>query len=449
MDTTKVYTVPVCNMGPLQKRIDKANKRADLLGIPHITLNQVGETTIQRKNALGVTYDQRCVQITVSGTVPQLEGWELIASLRPVNSQDPKSEVIVQEVPGKRCPAEYRTADVRWCDHCERRTRRTVVYILHDTNLGSYAQVGKTCVGEFLGTTSPESILNHAELIFDIDNLCKQAETSREIANNKKEQAIVGPDIDEFVGVVAVLIRLLGWVPKSKADEDHVPTARIAYGLCENPTDAYWTQFIQSKASTGLAEAVQPADCQLAKDALAWARNLPKTVDTTYLYNLGACCRQPFVEYKNAGYVASVIQAYQNHQERQRQQNAPVPETKQSKHVGTVGERQVFKQLIVTQVREIPTEAFGTKHLVKFVDPDGNILEWWASDGVDVSWAKKGSAHDIRATVKRHGDYKGELTTTIDRAAIEEEGAKPPKHTKKKKEPKPEAAPAGTGEVPF
>lgn len=430
----RTYSIPVCNYGPLQKRIEKANDRADRLGMPHIELRIVSETTKERRNALGCVFEQRYYEIEVTGDVPKLEGWEIIASLRPVDSTDRASEVIVQEVPGRQCPPEYRTADVRWCDHCKRRTRRRVVYVMRD-ELGSCAQVGTTCVGEFLGNVSPEVFLKKAELIFNVDDLVREA--TKEDWSEKQAPVRVGPDIDEFVAVCALVIRKLGWVPKSKADENHIPTAKIAWEFCQSPESPYWVNFSQEHQLVA-----EPQDGELAHNALAWARALGTNEPSTYLYNLGATCRQEIVELQNAGYVASVIEAYK------RRQAEPQPEEKEHKHVGNVGQREVFQGLRVTKVKGYDTD-YGVKHLVTFEDRDGNLLEWWASPGVDISWAVVDDTVNVRATVKEHKEFKSTPWTVVERVVLEAENTKPPKKKKAAKPPEPESHTTSDDEVPF
>lgn len=411
-----MYKIPVCNFASLQKRIDKANDRAERLGVPPMVMKVVGEITEERKNAIGCVYQQRFYNVEVEGDVPKLEGWSLIASLRPVDSNNPKSEVFVQEVPGCVCPAEYRTANVRWCDHCKRKAKRTVVYILRD-ELGSCAQVGKTCVGEFLGNVSPESFLKKAEHVFSVEDMCREAETKREPVESSARAPVNGPDIDEFVAVATVVVRTLGWTPKSRADDKHMPTVNIVWGLCANPDDPYWKKFVEDKELK-----VLPGDNEQAEKALAWARAIPKDVHDTFLYNLGVVCRLPFVEFRNAPMVACVVESYRRNMTPIEAKNP----AKESKHIGAVGERLILKGLTVVTVKERNND-FGLSHLIVLQDTEGNLIEWWASAGVDVDWAPVGSTVDVRATVKRHGAYLGVLRTVVERVAKEEGKTKPPK----------------------
>ena len=100
-----------------------------------------------------------------------------------------------------------------------------------------------------------------------------------------------------------------------------------------------------------------------------------------------------------------------------------------SQHVGNIGER---IKLTVTLEKEISFEipsfrGFGTdtKLIYIFVDDSGNKLVWktmnplWTEDDNGrMNTVCEGDTVTIKATVKEHGDYKGEKQTEVQRVKI-------------------------------
>jgi len=85
---------------------------------------------------------------------------------------------------------------------------------------------------------------------------------------------------------------------------------------------------------------------------------------------------------------------------------------KDSKHIGVVGERMVFENLKVIFTLSRETE-YGMSTILKFEDPSGNVLTWFASG---VQNYAKGDVVSLKASIKAHDEYKGVSQTVITRA---------------------------------
>jgi hypothetical protein len=149
---------------------------------------------------------------------------------------------------------------------------------------------------------------------------------------------------------------------------------------------------------------------------LEWARSQPTTGVDDYLYNLGVACRQSYVNHKNIGIVASAIAAYQRHLDKEAELNIRRRQNLERKHVGEVGKRSDFENVVVKRMRYFESE-FGVKTLVTFEDQSGNVLIWWASKQLDE--VEEGETVNIRGTVKKHGDYQGMPQTELQRVKNE------------------------------
>ncbi len=103
-----------------------------------------------------------------------------------------------------------------------------------------------------------------------------------------------------------------------------------------------------------------------------------------------------------------------------------------SKHVGEVGQR--IGQLSLTLTGSYSWDsAYGTQILYFFEDSDHNAFVWKTSSGFcrtvpveEGSFARsyrpveKGEIVKVRATIKAHGEYKGQEQTTLTRVKLEE-----------------------------
>jgi hypothetical protein len=131
-----------------------------------------------------------------------------------------------------------------------------------------------------------------------------------------------------------------------------------------------------------------------------------------YEANLALIVVNGFVTERSAGLMASLISYYERTMERE----ALAAKEKLSKHVGTVGARDVFKGLTLVSTRSWEGQ-FGYTTLHKFISAEGNIFTWFAS-GLDTPF-KQGETYDVKATVKKHDTYNGVAQTVLNRAAID------------------------------
>jgi hypothetical protein len=411
-----VYDIPATNLPRLQAKLDEMNRRAARLGCEPTVLKIVGEYDVERKReGTKIKYLAHYFQVEVTGQTPKLNGWQLMAAIE----MQPSGENMVRCVPGQTVPESYRTTDTH-CDHCKSTRFRKEVFILrHDD--GHFAQVGRSCIADFLGNVSVEHILGRAEWDFALNTELKEA--GEESYGGRGEIVV---EISEFVSATAICVRRLGWMSKTKAAEldggfgdGPIPTSSTAWRICTS-NDKYTQELIVESQLYA-----EERDMELAAEAIAWGRSHGTTGVADYLYNLGVACRLDIVTYKTAGIVASVIAAYLREKERVAEMGLKAK--KVSAHVGVVGERQGFAALTVKSLKYIESQ-FGVKTLCKFEDEAGNVLIWWCSGNSE--WLKEGEVVDITGTVKKHNDFKGWLQTELSRVA---EGLPKAKAPRKKK----------------
>jgi len=412
-----IYEIPATNLSALQAKLDEMNRRAVKLGCEPTTLKIVEEFEVERRREhTRIKYMVKYYKVEVVGQSPKLNDWKLLACIE----RQPSGENLVRTVPGETVPESYRTTDTH-CDHCHTARFRKEVFILkHDD--GRHAQVGRSCIADFLGHVSVENICGRAAWEFSLAE--EMSEAGDESYGSRVETTV---EMMEFVSATAICVRRLGWLSRTKAAEmdtgygqGPMSTSGIAWTICTSH-DRNTLEMIEE--SSLFAE---ERDMEIAAEAIAWARGLGTTGVGDYIYNLGVAVRLDVVTWKTSGIVASVIAAYLREKERVGELGMKA-KRKPSEHVGVVGERQGFAAVTVKSLKYIESQ-FGVKTLCKFETTEGNTLIWWCSGNSE--WLKEGETLDITGTVKKHNDYKGWLQTELSRVAA---GLPKPKKVKKAK----------------
>ena len=396
MNEVQTYRIPAVNYPQLLLEVEKLNKRAIKLQTTPILLSILETVTEKKRNeVIGFDYQETFHICTVTGQAPKLAGWTFVAVVEPVAN----GENLIREVPGQRCPHEYRSTKMS-CDHCGEYRKRNAIFVLRHEN-GEHKTVGRNCLADFLGHEHPEALLAAAEYLMVFNRTMGEA---GEDGWGFRSGPMLVPTT-EFVSVTSVVIRKLGWLPKYKAGEFDRCTSDIVWDVCTRPNDKYVAQLIREKELFA-----QESDIEEAEQAVAWAASFdPKKESSTYLYDLGVCCRQNFVDVKRRGFVASVIAAHRRHLSLVQTASSPHG-AYASKHVGEIDKRQVFEDLVITHADPYMWGVYS-KTKIKFVDKTGNILVWRATGCPE--WAKVGLTVSVKGTVKKHLNSAGILETEM------------------------------------
>lgn len=409
---TEVREIPAENMERLEERVAELNKRARRLKVPELRIEVVGESIVERETKYRpkVKYNATLKHVVIIGESPVLSGWELIARLTPAEGVE--GENFVKTVPGKECPDEFRTVDMKRCDHCNTRRNRNDTFVVCKDS--EFKVVGRNCIADFLGNESPDAMLNRAECLFSAEDLLGEADSEFWGCGDRREMAF---PIELFVAMTAIFIRRFGWVPRSKANEFKEATA-----------DSVWTFLIPPKTDSERKALekftrrnnldVTDDDMEVARKALKWIRSIDRAKAADYMYNLSLACASEVVKWKQSGLVASVISAYNRHVEelvkikREKAKN-PV-------HLGEIKSRYVFPNCTVRRVRSFDGH-YGVTTLVVLETPGLNTILWWAS-GDKVEDFPVGDEVTITGTVKAHDEYKDIPQTVLSRCVVGRSG---------------------------
>jgi len=396
MSESQVYRIPAINFPRLQEEIEKLNKRAKKIKTEPIVLTILETITEKKRNEIvGFDYQETYHLCVVTGEAPKLAGWTLVAVIEPV----PNGENLLREVPGHVCPASFRKTNMH-CDYCDSVRKRNAIFVMkHDG--GEYKRVGRNCLADFLGHEHPESMLSRAEYMFTFDRLIGEAQDEGWGFGN----GVPIVSTTEFTITASVVIRKLGWLPKSKAGDFEQATSDIVWDVCTRPHERSVRELIRKHDLHA-----EDNDVKTAEAAIKWAAAIdPDKAPNTYLYDLGVCCRQNYVDLKRRGYVASVLQAHKRMLSELQAKNSV---SLRGKHLGEIDKRTKFDDVVVVMAHDYMSD-FGNKTLIKFRDPQGNILIWRASGCPQ--WVEVGKKLNIKGTVKKHSEYEGTPQTEINR----------------------------------
>ena len=407
---THQYTLSETGKLRLEVKMAQLNKRAVKLGIAPMRLMVVAEEDRKVKHCdcdtsmvKAAYHGEHCYHLArfytvdVIGQIPKLAGWMFRAVLQYVREAG-QQEVIVHHVPGwdGDIPAVYlqRGAD---CDHCHTARIRNDTFLLF--NGACWIQVGRQCLADYLGHGDVQSMVAYAELLCGLHATVEEDEGGERYGSGERRY-----ELGTFLDICDRFIAVDGYISRSKADDlMRVSTAQCAVNVLARSPDfvkAYEAMQHDGKSYTDV------------EDAITWAQTADASDRATdYEHNIAVLARVGVVEYRTAGYAASILPAYMRWEglRLEREHKAP------SQHQGTVGKRQVFTGLTVTA--HIPLESqWGVTHLYKMQDADGNIFTWFASRQ-DLA---QGETVNLKATVKKHDTYNGQAQTILTRCVAVE-----------------------------
>ncbi len=396
----RTFEIPIGNLPMLVERMGELMKKARRLGVADaIGFEELRrfERVVERKRDPEtremVEIKRAFVEVRVFGPRPKFQGWELIGRL---DFAAVPGACVRMMVPGEECPAAFHDVDAHRCDHCgHRRSRADTFLVRHED--GTIKVVGRTCLADFLGHKSPESIASLCELLGHLNAL--GGDDDERFGGRGRCPA---DDPREVLELAAYSIRTRGW---ASSKEDEPTKAHVGFLLCPqfHPT-------AEQERRAQLAE-VTVKDRAMGQAAHAWILQQP--TDSDYMHNLVTACSHA-VTPKMLGVVVSGVVAYTRALEREVARRRRAEAEKVSQHVGEVKQRLDIEGE-VTFVRSFDSR-FGVTTLVKLADDAGNIFTWFASTAPEVT---VGDKVKVRGTVKKHDDYKGVKQTVLTRCKLE------------------------------
>lgn len=404
----RIFKIPSPNLPKFKAKLEQLQKRAKKLNAipPTFTIIQEEKKTIQvlvdeTEDLFGRTnpvYEDRIIllyHIRIDSPNVVVEGYEFISALEHTSDGN-----VLHTLKGKTLPSKYRDASP-WCDHCKMMRNRKETFVLKKIDDGSYLQVGRNCLADFLGRNA-EIYASQAELYFEFDeyaSACEEEGSGGWGGGGERFE-----DLEYYLAFVAETIALKGWRSRSTAFEHGgESTSDIA---CKHmrPTSEF-LRYGEVLFRTPTEKSVEAA-----KAAIAWCESLTdeEIGESDYLHNIRVISRRGVIGGRQFGMAASIVSSHQRHlgELKRKEFKARNP----SNWVGTVGERIIFN-LTIDHVVALPDYGYGSSSLHLMHDEQGNRFTWKST----TTCLEVGQTYMLRGTVKAHDEYKEEKQTKLGR----------------------------------
>lgn len=395
--SSHIFKVPSDNMGVLADKFKKLARRAKRIGLPAPTYTEikVERKTINTESGERVillhhiTVDSGCSEVKV-------QGWTFIATIQHTEEGN-----IIRKVGDAEVPVQYRKV-TNLCEHCNTNRYRKDTYILSHED-GSYKQVGRNCLADFLGGHDALLYAERAQYLCDIDSLGESMEDEMGFGGGggPKYEAL-----EEYLGYVAECIRNDGWMSRGKAKElgmDGCATCEIAHKHL-HPRNA-------GPNFKPMFRTPSPESFQVGAAAIEWASEIEGEEIADYLHNIRTIARRMVYEGRDMGLAASIVAAYQRHLSTLRYRELQAKRAEVAQHVGQVGDKLRVK-VMVEKVVQLDS-MYGTSHLHIMSSDEGNVFIWFSSAGA----CETGKEIILQGTIKKHDERNGVKQNVLTRCS--------------------------------
>jgi len=288
------------------------------------------------------------------------------------------------------------------CDHCQLNRRRNETFLVTNES-GAWRQIGRNCIGDFLGSSSmnPDLIVAMAEMLASAISAAEESEKELGGGSNYEKEW----SLDEVVAYSVAVIGKLGFVSAKRAEETGQYRTSGIVMTHMRPSSADLRDMRKNDPPGHIVPT--DADYATAEKIIEWAA--ANTGDSDFDHNMRLLAKHRFADRRTLGIAVYLAEGYDRTQRAAKEAREPRVE---SQYVGTVGDRMILT-LTVKSTRVMPPSDWGVSTLVMFRDEAGNSLKWFAS-GDRSDW-NDGDVVTVKATIKGHEEYKGAKQTMLTR----------------------------------
>ena len=367
----------------LKEKLEKLSKRSLKLGGSKIVPTVIGYHLTDE------LHPKKVYEVVVPSFTVSLGDWEFVATVD--HSSDTGN--IFRSVSTRTVPEKYKTTKPV-CDHCNINRYRRDTFIVYNTKTEEYAQVGSSCLKDFLGHPSVESYINLAKLYAQVGGFVCFAMEYDEEKDEGGYKSRRYYDVERLAMLAARDAIVRGYVSKKSADENGIESTADyviqSYG-------AFSYEFSDEERS-------------IANEAIEWAKSLSGDTSNNYEYTLSVLANEMAVELRSIGFVCGMVGSYLNHRRRQREIEEKRANNS-SEYVGTVKDKMVM-ELTVNHFSVTRYETFK----YEFLDDNGNVLVWFATNKNNA--LKVGERVRVGFTVKEHQEFNYKKQTLVTRVKL-------------------------------
>jgi hypothetical protein len=402
------FSVTDAGLNYINRELDRLNKKASRLGLEPLTLKVLGKKEEKQQDGdMRVTH-----QVKIEGKSPIVGGYEFIANIEHTDAGN-----IINISPNsslKNLPDEYRKAGAT-CDHCHTKRDRNNTFVLKDVKTGDLKRVGRNCLKNFMPDVDPKNILTYAAVLEKALNVGVGAEDMDDGGGSGGGgSSSKYYDASSFFVFICIAYYMTGkYISKSKAREnDDTSTADLAMNL----------RFSKDSETQDEIRKLWPRAEELAKKIEEWkdtkdwdALADQKPEMSNYFQNMKIISRSQAIQYKNAGYHASLLAVYLRDQADTERVASQKTQAANKTYLGKIGEKITFDATV--KVSKPFQSQYGTGEMYVFNDPAGNEVVYFASNDMGF---EVGQTYKLQATVKNQqvSKYNQQPQTIITRAKL-------------------------------
>lgn len=318
----------------------------------------------------------------------KMNGWSLLAVADYSGLQsEAEFKVVTKFSEDLRTRLAPRKAQV--CDHCNRKVFRNKMIVVRNES-GEEKAVGNSCVADFLGMGTPESILSLALL----QTLGQDLEA--EFGPRVKFEDFVEDLVDYLCVAKYIIDDNDGWALGNNTEKGE-PTSRWmfeAYGL--NPKVRY-------RAGKILDDHVTDSDLRVVQAAINWSK--AQAADGNDFHReLGIYIKDGFVGRPTSSFAFWIVGSYMNMKKSQEARRPVLNE-----YFGAVKDK--FEMDLTLTFMTYYDGQWGRTYIYKFTDEAGRLFVSKTSNAlgepVDGRWrdAEAGDVYQVKAKVMEHSEY--------------------------------------------
>ena len=390
--------ITVRDFAALEARFAKLNKRADKLGVPHITveiLEEFARPVVDEHgnpDIMGRTIP--CYKIKTVGEYPHYADWTFLATIESHEGGN-----IIRAIPDANEDElkALRSIKQNHCDHCNKSRNRVDTFIVRNDKTGELKQIGRNCIKDFLGGKDPKAIMHWFIWRNETFSFVEEAE-------EKNRSARIEPEADTIVvlACAAAAIRNYGYKKASEeymgSTTDIVRTVLFSMrpldkrdGRCE-----WFDKIVPTTEDKAEAEAI-----------LAWFKSLDEETRTsnTFMHNLNVLLGGKYTKHRDVGFVTAVFPTHK----RMTTEKVERPQ-RSNVALGNIGDKLELKVKVLRE--NLVSGAFGRVQIVAMEDEAGNDLVWFNNGKIVLGL---GDEAVIRGTVKKHDVFNGRNQTHLTR----------------------------------
>lgn len=395
------YRIHEANIERLHSKVNRIRNKCAKYGCD-FHYAEVGEEFVPRIDDDDNEVIDKYILVECEGTA-QVNGWEFAGTIDFLDGGNVVRKAIDVDI-----PARFNTCECE-CEHCHSRRHRKNTYIVYNSTTGEFKQVGSSCVSDFTGGLSAEQIASYISLFDEMI----EGESIPSSGWSKRYYPL-----DDILAYAVDYVSNEGYL-SSQYDSYHNTKSSVLVAYEYDNGCRYLTPGDKEEVEAYRAKFHPDYSSKEIIDQVAEIKSYVNSMegDTDYARNLKVLANTQYIEYKQFGYVCSMVPVYNRHIEdiaRAKRQAQEHEAELGSQFQGQVGDR-IRIELPDWSVITSWDSQFGHTTRYKLTDKAGNVYMWDSSTYIDTDRPLLA----IVGTVKKHDTFRDINQTWLTRCKCE------------------------------